>query len=551
MVSAWSPSVAAGAGELVPDASFGDGGTAIYEPGFTGSWGFSKFVTVGLGPEGKIYAAGVTGDGGGTFEMLVARAQDNGSPDPSFGNGGAALWTDEPGPEWFKDNYAEVMSVEPDGSVTVQSNSQVVRFTPNGGADPSYGSSSLQIGGARELVHLANGDLAAAGGEQGEPHSPAGVEELLPNGTPDPAFGQNGIATIPDPVGPSSAITAESLMQLSDGSLLVKGGGTYSDGGDEPTPFEWLARLTPSGGLDGSFGQGGIVNLREGEGRGSLQPLPGGFALVGTSGVQTQEGIDVWGFDSDGARNPSFGKNGVFEVPLRPGGRTLGGVLATVDPAGRILLVSSETTPTNSGEGLFVRIKPNGQLDSAFGQDGIIHEQPGGVIEAVTIDPRGRILLAGWTNARRVPEAQKPAAFIERLIPRASPSPTSVAPSASSLLARVKRLLARQIYPRGHHATVRSILRGRGWTLSLNLAAAGKLRVDWWARPGKHGHRLLLAYGRVTVGANGRKRMRVRLTKVGRRFLRTHTRGMSATASAAFDVGMHTDVQASRRFRLP
>ncbi|HEX5036534.1 MAG TPA: calcium-binding protein, partial [bacterium] len=90
----------------------------------------------------------------------------------------------------------------------------------------------------------------------GGTNGPVGARDFmvirgLPDATPDPAFGNNGVAVTP--VGPGEDV-ARDIAVLPDGKILAVGSTDLNGGFDVA-----FVRYHPDGSLDGTFGTGGIV----------------------------------------------------------------------------------------------------------------------------------------------------------------------------------------------------------------------------------------------------------------------------------------------------
>jgi uncharacterized delta-60 repeat protein len=129
--------VAALAAPGAPDRTFGDGGRQVLvQPGA------DRAGAVALAPDGRIL---VVGDGGPDSAMTVTRLAPDGTPDATFGEGGTRR-VDLGGRE-----TGDAVAVAPDGSVvaagstTVGGNVLVLRLTPSGEPDPSWGPGGVRV----------------------------------------------------------------------------------------------------------------------------------------------------------------------------------------------------------------------------------------------------------------------------------------------------------------------------------------------------------------------------------------------------------------------
>ena len=140
-----------------------------------------------------------------------------------------------------------------------------------------------------------------------------------------------------------------------------------------------LAAAAP-GGLDKSFGTGGVTSLAAGTQLNGVAVQPGGgIVAVGASG-KTLTPTSLFGerFSASGARVGSFGAgSGV-------------GRAVVVQADGKFVLAG------NDAAGMLVeRFNPNGSLDTGFGSRGVVHAVPGGQANAIALGPNGTIIVAG------------------------------------------------------------------------------------------------------------------------------------------------------------
>jgi len=139
-VIAWlaQPAVAA-PGDL--DATFGTGGLVRTDVTAVGDTAFG----VAVQPDGKVVAVGTAG--GPNSKFAVARYKPKGTLDPTFGTGGVVV-TDVGS---YRDE-AYGVALQPDGDIVAAgvqgagrpgSNVAVVRYLPDGTPDPSFGNGGI------------------------------------------------------------------------------------------------------------------------------------------------------------------------------------------------------------------------------------------------------------------------------------------------------------------------------------------------------------------------------------------------------------------------
>jgi uncharacterized delta-60 repeat protein len=416
-----------------PDASFGTGGAWMSPT----AW--SEGRAVAAVPGGGVVVAGHTrpapGDGGYQFALLGFDAA--GRLDPAFGAGGEVT-TNFLG---YASNDASAMVVQPDGKVIVGGTTDLndddwsaftlARYTPGGTLDPTFGTGgrAAAVPGLRgstlsALALQADGRIVAAGSawdaraQGGKGMTTFAVVRYLPDGTPDASFGQGGKVSFAFDDVNDFVERARAVAIQADGKIVVAG--------DNENEFI-VARLTPSGALDASFGNGGKAPA----GVGATGPW-GGFAYptsigLGPGGAITLAGpvgtdflpsgeFAVARFDSAGRLDASFG----------PGGRTVVGVSGSYDDVKLLVtadggVVLGTTTMTYGGPGVgwsdrdfaLLRLRPDGSLDTFFGgvppgpdgtEGGLVSVDFAGgddVLHALVLLPDGSVIAAGSTTTAR------------------------------------------------------------------------------------------------------------------------------------------------------
>jgi uncharacterized delta-60 repeat protein len=265
----------------------------------------------------------------------------------------------------------------------------VVRIPPDGGAEELF--TGLQGDGqptAADGIALgSNGEIYVAGTENpGTPQARAVLAKLTRGGFPahlelDTSFGTSGVLT--SALGGSSAELA-TLTVASDGDVLV--GGQVDAGAAEGV----VARVTPSGSFDPTFGSGGIVGLQ-------------------TSGLQTPM---------------SFVKGIVTEPDGAP---AIAGDTDQIEPPMGLRKSTS----------FVAQLTANGEPDSAFdpgaAQPGVTFEPPisgytAATVTGLALDEQGRLLMASETSSSSQAAANE--GLVERFQGYAPPQAAFSAPSS-------------------------------------------------------------------------------------------------------------------------
>lgn len=308
-----------------PDPAFGSGGVVLTDVG-----GADRAEAIALQADGKIVAAGSADN-----DVAVVRYQADGSPDPSFGSHGVVR-TSFGGPE-----SAEALAVQPDGKIVVagwvttrqQGDMAVARYLPNGDLDPNFSRDgkltvNLSSGDYLSAIALQGDGRIVAAGAAGNGATQFAVVRLRRTGTLDKAFGAGtGIVVTPFP---GLASWANAVVLQPDGMLSVAG--FAYDG----TRFRAaLARYTPAGELDAGFGTGGEVTAKLGAGDATAQSIalqPDGRIVV-AGGLA--DDFAVARFTPAGSLDPTFGSNGSVRTDFGEVDQAAGLVL---QPDGRIVV---------------------------------------------------------------------------------------------------------------------------------------------------------------------------------------------------------------------
>jgi uncharacterized delta-60 repeat protein len=292
------------------DQSFGDGGKRVVQFGSAGEGG-SEALSVAVQPDGKIVVGGWAADSAANADLLLFRLDSDGSFDPTFGVGGVVRAALGGGPSGEQSAESREIALQSDGKIVVggdASNSSgqgellVARFNPDGRPDPSFGSGGRTLTStaafATAIALQSDGKIVASGY-----HYAAGGSEVLltrfnADGSVDSSFASAGTLAAQLGVGcsvcasPQSEI--EALAVQPDGRIL--GAGFADDAENEDS---LLIRVNRDGSLDPSFGTGGEVFDEMGMPSSHYSPRS---TLSGIA-LQANGRILVGGLGSDGNGN--------------------------------------------------------------------------------------------------------------------------------------------------------------------------------------------------------------------------------------------------------
>lgn len=256
-----------------PDSSFGDGGKVTTDS----FWGFTSGKALALQPDGKLLVGGAATLGASVTGFALARFNEDGSLDKSFGTDGQAVAA-------ILDQYArvEALHVLPDGKIlaagtaspiTSLNDFAVARFNSDGSLDTTFGIDGRVItnflgssDSVRDMLVQPDGKIVVVG----IAFDPVSNEKWAlarynSNGSLDAGFGSQGKVAMP--IGEGSR-EANAVALQPDGKIVV-GGCVYRKRPADsmmtqsivPPRNEDLAiaRYNKDGSLDSSFGEGGIL----------------------------------------------------------------------------------------------------------------------------------------------------------------------------------------------------------------------------------------------------------------------------------------------------
>jgi len=383
------------------DPAFGDHGIAI-----TPVAGGADLLAVAVQPDGRIVAGGHIGPPGAQLgQFLVERYNPDGSLDQTFGTAGMVT-TDLPGGQ----ATVRALAIQPDGKIIAVGSSfrgpepysftgtVLVRYNVNGSLDPSFGNGGIvggsdAVGGeAHGVVLQPDGKALVVSGSEG-----LALSRFNPDGSLDASFSGGVVSLSLTGFGYGAAIGIQA-----DGKILAAGDRASLDDPDHSVFL--LARFQPDGSLDTSFGSGGLVTTNAGESdRSGASALAlqqdekivlGGQAQFGSQDVSA-----LIRYSANGVPDDSFGDHGVV--------LTAGENLGYVDAA-RTVLLQPDRQIVAVGNGLawgwgfgLTRYLPDGSLDPAFGDDGIVTTTWGvetlGIAGASALQPDGKIVVVGYS----------------------------------------------------------------------------------------------------------------------------------------------------------
>jgi uncharacterized delta-60 repeat protein len=297
------------------DSSFGSSGIVVTTFGGTSSYSLS----VAIQRDSKIIVAGAT-QIGATNDFALARYNANGTLDTSFSGDGKVTTAVGTG-----NDEAFSVALQADGKIVVAGTSAsgasqrfaVARYTPNGEADATFGSGGRVItpvgvggSGGTGVVIQTDGRIVVSGYASNGSNGDFAVVRYTATGFLDTSFGNGG--KIMTDFGNSYDNGASVALQA-DGMIIV-GGSSLNDPINGTFNFA-LARYTPAGVLDASFGSGGKVVTDFG-----TNDYGAGIAIQGDSKILltgfASNHFSTCRYLADGSMDASFGTAGRVTSPI-------------------------------------------------------------------------------------------------------------------------------------------------------------------------------------------------------------------------------------------
>lgn len=308
-----------------------------------GAGSFGQILDVAIQTDGKVVAAGVVSRSDPWVErMAVARYLPDGTLDPDFGGGDGVVRV-----RYGRHAAAQFVHVLDDGTIllggTGRGSPAFVRLRADGSVSGAF---RVDLKDHYVTTGFAVDDrgVVVVGSRFSPPHD-FKVARFGLDGTPDPAFGDDGIRRY-RALG-EDTYTGE-IAPDADGKLLVVVNVYDAESGQH---LLGLARLLPDGGWDMSFSDDGVAYLPP-AGRydhlGTLALQPDGMIVVGggrlAGGGSHDQHMLLARFSEDGDLDPSFGDAGVRIQP-GPGesGFTLGCSDLALQADERIVAVTADS----------------------------------------------------------------------------------------------------------------------------------------------------------------------------------------------------------------
>jgi uncharacterized delta-60 repeat protein len=330
-----------------PDSAFGTGGVAA---GGTDV----RLLGTAVQPDGKVVAVGQSGIQANAT-LLLERFTAAGSLDPSFGTGGIVRGPVVPG-GLGTGSLGRSVAIQSDGKIVVAGK-------------------------------VTNSDASGTDGML--------VERFNANGSLDSSFGSHGAATALA----AQQADADSVAIQPDGKIIVTGSAEAAGSGGV-TPRVAVARFTAAGALDSSFGTGGASVIDLGAysvALGAAVQSDGKIVIVGSQapGLQVPNAL-IARLTPSGALDSSFGTGGAFAHQYAIGAANSAFNAVAIQPNGRIVAAGAATNGNSGALAVIARFNTNGTADGSFGTGGVAYRTSAtNTVVSSTIPGATGVVIAG------------------------------------------------------------------------------------------------------------------------------------------------------------
>ncbi|MCD9187049.1 MAG: FG-GAP-like repeat-containing protein [Pyrinomonadaceae bacterium] len=377
------------------DTTFNGNGKAMLDFG-----GTEIGQKVAVQTDGKIVVNGYSENGVNGFlsDFLLARFNENGTLDNSFGTGGKVVT------DFGETERSFGMKIQPDGKIVLVGDklfrgTLIARYNSDGTLDTSFGNGNGYVNFAfgqesqfNDVIIQPDGKIVAVGFVRFGPNNSANVRFLIvrfnADGSFDTSFGGGNGAVYAGETDTGTYQVGTSVALQSDGKIIV--------GGHSSGIGAWI-RIN----ADGSPETGSNWNLEYNEifiqGT-ALQP--DGKILINGFSQFPPFNMTVARYNADKTIDTTFGDNGIVNTDLGLGGSVPSLSPIVLQPDGKLFVGGFVGTYPISNF-VLARFNSNGTLDEGFGRNGHTIISFGRNREeayGLALQTDGKILVSGRAN---------------------------------------------------------------------------------------------------------------------------------------------------------
>lgn len=357
------------------DTTFGGGDGLVHVDGLTNS----AFYDIEFDALDRLVIRGLRNN----FSLgRVLRFLPDGTLDTTFGAAGIV-----------DTSYASVAGpvLGPNGEITLagstfdlpndKSDIIATRVTTSGTIDPTFGKNGIASfnsmatkDAAQEMLVEPDGKIVAAGIVSKKSLDEAWMTRTLPNGAVDTSFGDAGWVRLQED------FFVNGLARTSDGQLMVQ-------------VSQKLSRYDALGKLDTTFAMGGTLDLSIGGNMWAIAVDAMDRTLVVGSGSSCS--FRLVRVTKGGAKDPTLGGDGDIQTTF-PTGTNCRAMAIAVQPDGKMVVAGERGAVAGPA---VIRYTSSGMLDTTFGQAGIAAAATATEpydLDNMALLPDGKILVGGY-----------------------------------------------------------------------------------------------------------------------------------------------------------
>lgn len=351
--------------------------------------------------DGKILVAGSAGTPS-TYQMAVARYNEDGDLDTSFGDQGKLRF-----PVGAVKSFVMDMAKQPDGKIllggrtwdNVTGDFAVVRLNEDGSFDDTFGANGIfrlataEIEASEAIALLEDGTILMVGYRDDN----LAVAKITADGIMDTTFGVNGWVILPFD---DLASYGDDLAIQDDGKIVIAG---FVLNGENRFQVA-AARLNADGSVYTTFGTDGKVLFNVGDwndfGEG-IAIQSDGKILIGDhkwiANLDQRHDLFVARLNTDGSLDTSYGTSGVVTARLVDGANYASELVLQAD--GKPILMGY-TIFQGLIDMAMVRFDTDGNLDSTFNGNGMVSFDNDGREDygySMALQADNKIILVGYS----------------------------------------------------------------------------------------------------------------------------------------------------------
>ena len=349
---------------------------------------------IAIQPDGKLVIAGFTFRSDSFYDFSIVRLNENGSLDPTFGDGGKSI-TDIG--SLSEEAYA--VAIQADGKIVVagyswngssnRSDFAVVRYNPDGSLDTTFDGDGVAVTPVSTWDDYAYGAVIQPDGKivvAGYGNNDFAIVRYNSDGSLDTTFDGDGkvLTNI-------SADTAYAVALQSDGKIVAVGSSDNNFA---------VVRYGLDGSLDATFdGDGWLITDLGGTDSGQAVAIQSDDKIIVAGRTQiSANDFAVARYNADGSLDTTFDGDGKIVTSFSDSHDS--GESLALQPDGKVVVAGEVWWSSDSIDFALVRYNVDGSLDSTFDSDGKattdISSYDRG--QAVSVQSDGKIVAAGWVS---------------------------------------------------------------------------------------------------------------------------------------------------------